>query len=473
MTDSGWDSQGAKQDVENVIVNVTDVNEAPVITPSQSFNLPENSSVGTIVGTVATTDVDAADSGNLMFAITDGNTNNTFTISNSGGLTVNNNSLLNFEGSPNSFTLEITVTDSGWDGHGAKQDVENVTVNLTDVNEAPVITPNQSFNLPENSSVSTVVGTVAATDVDADDVSALAFAITDGNTGNSFIINSSNGQLTVNNSSLLDFEGNPNSFTIEITVTDSGWDGQGTKQDIENVTINLTNVNESPSILGGQTFSVPSKSINGTVVGTVSATDPDANTLLTYQIVGGNTGSAFAINNSNGIITVNDGSQLQDDVKPSYSLSIRVTDNGTPTNLFVNGTVEITITPAIIYKVMLPFIVNNYPTDEPNNSCADAFLIGRNNLYSFEPNDAEDWYKFTMPSNGPVTVVLSNYLPSMGQIIAYSGSCGSLNFLKNNGDFTTTKILNLGTLSAGTYYIRIVTDPPFLTTKYNLQVNAP
>ena len=52
------------------------------------------------------------------------------------------------------------------------------------------------------------------------------------------------------------------------------------------VTVNLTDVNEDPSA-GDATFGLAESSGDGTVVGSVSASDPDAGDSLTYAITGG------------------------------------------------------------------------------------------------------------------------------------------------------------------------------------------
>ncbi len=72
---------------------------------------------------------------------------------------------------------------------------------------------------------------------------------------------------------------------------------------VTTVTVSLTNVNEAPRFVP-QSFSLPENSPNGTTVGTVVASDPDAGQTFTWSIVSGNTSRAFAINASTGRITV-------------------------------------------------------------------------------------------------------------------------------------------------------------------------
>src|SRR5690606_11882159 len=85
------------------------------------------------------------------------------------------------------------------------------------INEKPVLNP-QRFSLAENSPAGAVVGTLVATDPDG---GALNYSITGGTGQGVFVVNPTNGQITVANSSRLDFETEP-SFTLQVQVSDSG-----------------------------------------------------------------------------------------------------------------------------------------------------------------------------------------------------------------------------------------------------------
>ncbi|WP_254512701.1 cadherin domain-containing protein [Anatilimnocola floriformis] len=307
-----------------VTINVTNVNSAPTIAP-QTFSVPENSANGTTIGSVLASDVDAGDL--LAFAITGGNASGAFAISPAGVLSVANGSLLNFEGTP-SYSLTVSVTDNG---SPVGSSSATITINLTNVNEAPTLAP-QAFSVAENSANGATVGTVVANDVDAGDTK--SFAITAGNSSGAFAINASTGVITVANGSLLNFEGT-SSYPLTVSVTDSG-----SLSASNTVTVNLTNVNEAPTI-APQTFSVAENSANGAAVGTVVANDVDASDSKSFAITAGNSSGAFAINASTGAITVANGSLLNFEGTPSYSLTVSVTDGG---SLSVSATITINLT---------------------------------------------------------------------------------------------------------------------------------
>ncbi len=98
----------------------------------------------------------------------------------------------------------------------------------------------RTISVAENSANGTVVGTVSALDPDTWD--SHAFSLTD-NAGGRFAINSTTGQITVANSSLLNHESN-SSHTITVRATDSS--GQTFDRV---VTIGTTDANEAPTDL--------------------------------------------------------------------------------------------------------------------------------------------------------------------------------------------------------------------------------
>ena len=338
-----------------VTVSLTDVNEAPVIN-NQFFSIAENSASGTIIGTVIATNPDAGQT--LTYSIISGNTSGAFSINMSTGvLTVSNSAALNFETTP-TFALVVKVQDNGT---GNLSSQATVNISLTDVNEVPVIN-NQSFSIAENSANGTIVGTVIATNPDAGQT--LTYSILSGNTSEAFAINTSTGVLTVAYSAALNFETTP-TFALVVKVEDNGTENLSSQA---TVNISLTDVNEVP-VINNQSFSIAENSDNGTIVGTVIATNPDAGQTLTYSILSGNTSEAFTINTSTGVLTVAYSAALNFETTPTFALVVKVEDNGTE-NLSSQATVNISLT-----DVNEVPVINNQSFSIAENS-ANGTIVG-------------------------------------------------------------------------------------------------
>ena len=272
-------------------------NQQPVI-ENQVFGLNENMPNGTEFGSVLATDPDVGQT--LTYSIIGGNTNSAFQINASTGILSVNNSLgLDYE-SLNTFGLTVRVQDNG-QGNLFSQAI--ITINLTDVNEVPIIN-NQTFIVPENSPDGHQVGFVEASD--PDDGQSLFYTIIGGNIDDAFELNSTTGELIVANSNALILALNL-IFDLTVEVIDNG-SGNLNSQAI--VSVSVTEVNQSPVIIN-QTFSIAENSPNGQQVGVVVASDPDAGQTLTYSIISGNTNNAFAINAGTGALSVNNSAALK------------------------------------------------------------------------------------------------------------------------------------------------------------------
>ncbi len=301
---------------EDITINITDVNDVtPVITASQVLYVTEQSPNGTTVGTVVATDGDVTATTFQNWTITAGNDGGYFTIDSSTGvITVADNTGLNSSVNP-SFTLTLTVSD------GVNTSLaQTVSIIVSAVNdENPVVTPNQSFAIDENSANATVVGTVLATDPDYG-TNFQNWTITAGNTDNAFAINLSNGEITVNTSSVLDYE-TVTSLSLTVQVSDGLHTASGV------VTVNLNNLNDNAPTINGGTFALDENSSNGTSVCTISANDPDGIlNALTFSLINTKVSSPFAVDLNTGVVSVNNSTLLDYETIQSYSVTIRVSD---------------------------------------------------------------------------------------------------------------------------------------------------
>ncbi|MCF6202967.1 MAG: DUF4347 domain-containing protein [Methylococcaceae bacterium] len=252
-------------------------------------------------------------------------------------------------------------------------------VKVINANQTPVIT-DQSFSLLENSADNSVVGTVIASDTDGD---TLIYSITAGNTNNAFAINSSTGEITVNDGNQLDYETTP-VFNLTVQVSD------GNLTDTAAISLNVTDINESP-VINDQSFSLLENSADNSVVGTVTASDTDSDTLI-YSITAGNTNNAFAINSSTGEITVNDSNQLDYETTPVFNLTVQVSDG----NLTDTATISLNLTE--IKELSNSIFLSNNRIDEHVDS-STGITIGvltssDENAHSYQINGGADQEKF-------------------------------------------------------------------------------
>ncbi len=105
----------------------------------QVFSVPENTSAGAVVGTVAAFDPDTSTP--VTYAITAGNTNSAFAIDSvTGAITVANSAALNYE-AQTTFSLTVMVTDST---DPTTSDTAVITINVTNVDEPTSIAINQT-----------------------------------------------------------------------------------------------------------------------------------------------------------------------------------------------------------------------------------------------------------------------------------------------------------------------------------------
>ena len=298
----------------------TGPNHAPSFSNSQ-LSVNANAANGTVVGTLSATDSDFGQT--LTYQIESGDTSGAFSLNaTSGQLVVANAAALDPNVNPQ-FSLVVRVTDNGSPSLFTDATI-TITVNPAPPNQAPMIS-NQNFSLVENSANNTVVGTVIASDADAGQT--LTYEIQSGDTSGAFSLNSTTGQLRVSNSAALDHDVNPQ-FSLVVRVTDNGSPSQFTEATIT-ITVTAAPTNQSPTI-SDQSFNLTENTGTGSVVGTVVASDPDSGQSLTYAITGGNTSGAFSINSSNGQITIANSTLLNFETTPSFSLTVQVTDNGSP-----------------------------------------------------------------------------------------------------------------------------------------------
>ena len=283
-------------------------NAAPSDIALSNSNVPENSAVGTSVGTLSAADPDAGDTFTYALVSGTGSTNN-------GSFTINGNSLktaaiFNFE-TKSSYAIRVKVTDAG----GLSYE-KQFTIAVTNVNEAPTAITLSATSVLENKPIGTAVGAFSTTDPDAADTRTYALVSGTGSTNNgSFTINGN----SLKTAAIFDFE-TKSSYVIRVKVTDAGG-----KSFEKQFTISVTNVNEVPTAITLSATSVLENKPIGTAVGAFTAIDPDAGGTFTYSLVSGTGGTdngSFSIAGN----TLKTNAVFNFETKSSYSIRIRTTD---------------------------------------------------------------------------------------------------------------------------------------------------
>lgn len=312
------------------------------------------------------------------------------------------------------------------------------------------------FFVAENQSAGTTVGTVVASGLDPQVTP--AFTITAGNGGGEFAINSSTGVIT--SATVLDFE-SASYYELTVEATD------GVLTDTSTVVINVSDVNEAPT-LGGTSGSVAEDVSVGTPVATVSGSDPDAGDSLSYAITGGNTGGAFAINSSTGEITT--ATALDYETTNSYSLIVTATDGGG-----LNDSAAVAITVTNVSELVSYGSDAEFTSDGSVVSGSYADTVVSNNVYevlqenktngkpSSRVSSLDHTWSFDIGAGGvlaELSVEAYHSVNSEGDDFVFSYSTDGINFtdlitVTKTSDDNTAQTAALPSGVSGTVYIRV------------------
>jgi len=274
------------------------VNPAPTDLSLQVDTVAENTPVGTVIGLVLVVD-NPGDT--LAFELLD-DAGGRFAIANGNNLVVAG--ALDHETAA-THDITVRVTDSANNTYE-----ETLTVNVSNVNEAPTDIALSASTAGENSAAGTIVGTLSTIDPDAGD--STTYTLIDG-AGGRFALDGSN--LVV--AGALDYE-TAASHQVTVRVTDAG----GLTHD-ETLTIDVTNVNEAPTSILLTTNSIAENSPAGSLVGSLMASDPDGIESATFTILD-DAGGLFAIDGTGLVVA----GALDYESATSHQVTVRVTDAG-------------------------------------------------------------------------------------------------------------------------------------------------
>jgi len=384
--------RGGLVDVETFTITVNDrFDAAPTDLALGTTSIDENIASGTLIGTLTANDAELVNGDQLTYSLvtgTGGIDNGRFTIV---GNQLFINESPNFETQQN-YSIRVQVQDQG-----NLTDVETFTIavnNLIDV--APSNLALSATSIDENVANNTLVGTLTATDSEVAFGDTLTYSLIAG-TGDT-----DNGRFTITNNQLFinaspDFETQA-SYSILVQVQDSGG-----LTDVETFTIAVNNRPEgTPPNDIALSFNRIDENVNpGTVVGTLSATDPDGTTTFTFSLINapGYDTSAFTIV----------GNELRMAVRPDYEtkslyrIRVQVLDAGGSTyaedlTIFVNDLAENRVPTDIILTATA--IAENSPAGSTIGSLITSDPdIGDTFTYSLVDGVGLDTASFTITGN--------------------------------------------------------------------------
>ena len=288
-----------------VTLNVTDLNDnAPVFTSGATGTVAENAAITTAIYTATSTDADGTSTNRAVVYTLKAETGDEalLDISSSGVVTLKASA--DFE-AKTSYSFTVIATNVGTD---VTQTTEKaVTVNVTNVNEAPTVSAALTSAALEGAALYTLNLLQGASDVDAGDTATLAVqtltykvaGVATGNAGTDLPAG-----ITLSGNTLSVDPTNPafdnlaagatRLIELSYQVEDTG--GLTVNQ---TATITITGANDTPVLVAPTAIALTDTAGADTFAnqtGTLSASDVDAGTTLSYGITGGTTGGSDVIN---------------------------------------------------------------------------------------------------------------------------------------------------------------------------------
>ncbi|KAG7392161.1 cadherin, EGF LAG seven-pass G-type receptor, partial [Phytophthora pseudosyringae] len=389
----------------NITVSVQDENEPPSVIRGISGSVQENMAAGTTVLSVQFTDPDHSSTN--AFTLVDRYA--PFKIDPYTGILQTTRSL-DYEKDPTVFNLNVRVCDTVQTtvcGTGY------VTINVTDVPEAPSMDAVTCSVVENLATVLTEQGTAACTVIatDPDKASCSFYAIVDTNSNFELVHDTVVGGLAKievlkpafctagrvgfawKASSLPDYEVQ-SQYVVSIRVSDETVGTTGLFVDSQ-VTVNVINANDCPT-LAPLSFTVRERSPAGMQIGyPLPGKDQDVSDTLAYAIVLTNdTSGLIGIDRMTGQLTVARSPSDSELVYPvQYNVIISVTDSSTQ-RCSTSATMKISTTKSNFAPVWLNTLPASFGINENSGTGTQAGVL----LSSFARDPDNDVIQFTMQS---------------------------------------------------------------------------
>ena len=328
------DDKGAISDTARVTISVTPVNDPPVFTSPSSVTVNENQT--------ATLTVSASDPENntVTYSLPSGtNDNGLFNINpTSGELTFTAPPDFENPGDADGNNIYLVTVMAADDQSPSLSNNQTITITVANVNEPPVFSSPDAITVNENQ---TATLTVSASDPENDPVSYILLSNTTDNVY--FSLDSKTGILTFNNPP--DYENPADGNTDNIyVVTIAAADNQSPPLTAtQTVNITVENVNEPPIFTSNTEVTVAE---NQTAALTVTAIDPENNTVTFSLPLVTDDNDLFSIDANTGAITFKSAPDYEKpadaDADNKYIIRVMASDNeATPLSTSQTDTITV------------------------------------------------------------------------------------------------------------------------------------
>jgi hypothetical protein len=279
----------------------------------------ENVAVGTVIGTLSTSDPNPSDS--HVYALL-GTSNGKFTLS---GNKVKISFSPNYETQPHQYSIMVRSTDPG-----SLYRNETFTISVLNVNEAPTSVSLSNSAVKENAAKGTAVGSLSTSDPESSQKH--TYKMMD-SAGGRFVLSGNVVQVAVSNARCLAEGGSQcqlnyessKSHAIVIRSTDNG--NPALSKDFT-LTITVEDINDPPRNLQLSGYTLREDGPVGTVIGALSSSDEDRGQKLTYTL-SDNAGGRFDISKGNRVVRKSS-SGIDYETTKSYKITAVVKDSGKP-----------------------------------------------------------------------------------------------------------------------------------------------
>ncbi|MEM9329248.1 MAG: cadherin domain-containing protein, partial [Bacteroidota bacterium] len=281
----------------------------------------------------------------------------------------------------NSYQLTITATDGGTSREQA------VTITILSINDnAPTITSAEAITIPENSSV---ILKVSSQDADGD--MEINYALIGGADVSLFSIDANKGELTFLQAPDFEDPGDldaNNDYVVQVSASDGV---NGTNQTI---TITISDENDnSPAITSLSAINVQE---NSSAALTITATDLDQSSLVTFSLAGGADQALFTLETTTGVLMLNVFPDFENpvdvNVDNTYLVEVSATDGQNTVTQTMSFSIENVNEPPIAEDQLLtieensvrPTVVGVLEATDPEQERLSFKIVEGNELAAFD-----------------------------------------------------------------------------------------